>query len=144
VYPDARVSAFVSGNFIPVRLHVKKHPEAMGRFGADWTPTVMLLDSDGQERYRIEGFLPANDFLAHLELGLGHLYFKTGRFADAERQFRQVVDNLPNATSAAEAQYWAGVAKYKGGDQSALPATAAAFKQRYSDTEWAKKASIWG
>jgi hypothetical protein len=145
VYPEPRVTEFVSKNFIPVRLHVKKHPEAMGRFGADWTPTVMLLDPNGQERHRIEGFLPADDFLAQLELGLGHLYFKTGRFAESEKQFRDVVDKLPNTTSAAEAQYWAGVSKYKGGgDASALTATAAAFKQRYADTDWAKKASIWG
>lgn len=144
MYPELRVTEFVSQHFIPVRLHVKTHPEAMGRFGVDWTPTVMLLDSNGQERHRIEGFLPADDFLAQLELGLGHLYFKTGRFADAEKQFRGVVDKLPDTTSAAEAQYWSGVSKYKGGDASALPATAAAFKQRYADTDWAKKASIWG
>jgi hypothetical protein len=144
VYPEPRVTEFISKNFIPVRLHVKTHPEAMARFGADWTPTVLLLDSNGQERHRIEGFLPADDFLAQLELGLGHLYFKTGRFAEAGKQFQDVVDQLPKTTSAAEAQYWTGVSKYKGGDQSALPATAAAFKQRYSDTDWAKKASIWG
>ena len=60
MYPEPRVTDFVSKNFIPVRLHVKTHPEAMGRFGADWTPTVMLLDSNGQERHRIEGFLPAD------------------------------------------------------------------------------------
>ena len=51
MYPEPRVTDFVSKNFIPVRLHVKTHPEAMGRFGADWTPTVMLLDSNGQARY---------------------------------------------------------------------------------------------
>ena len=144
MYPEPRVTEFISKNFIPVRLHVKTHPEAMARFGADWTPTVLLLDANGQERHRIEGYLPADDFLAQLELGLGHLYFKTGRFAEAGKQFQDVVDQLPKTTSAAEAQYWTGVSKYKGGDQSALPATAAAFKQRYSDTDWAKKASIWG
>jgi len=95
VYPEPRVTEFVSQNFIPVRLHVKTHPEAMGRFGADWTPTVMLLDSNGQERHRIEGFLPADDFLAQLELGLGHLYFKTGRFPEAEKQFREAVSLTP-------------------------------------------------
>ena len=41
--------------------------------------------------------------------------------------------------------YWAGVSRYKASnDGSALKATAQAFKQRYSDTTWAKKASIWG
>ena len=39
----------------------------------------------------------------------------------------------------------AGVSKYKGsGDASALNATGAAFRERYQDTAWAKKASVWG
>lgn len=145
MYPESRVSEFVSKTFNPVRLHVKTHPEAMGRFGANWTPTVMILDRNGKEQYRIEGFLPADDFLAQLELGAAHEAFKNGRFDEAETRFRQIVDTLPKTEAAAEAQYWAGVSKYKGtGDGSALKATADAFKQRYADTPWAKRASVWG
>jgi len=144
VYPEARVTDFVSKTFKPVRLHVKTHPEAMGRFGANWTPTVMILDRDGKEQYRIEGYLPPDDFLGQLELGAAHEAFKNGRFDEAETRFRGIVDSLPNTEAAAEAQYWAGVSKYKGsGDGSALKATADAFKQRYGDSAWAKKASIW-
>jgi outer membrane protein assembly factor BamD (BamD/ComL family) len=128
-----------------VRLHVKKHPEAMERFDVMWTPTVLILDSGGNERYRIEGFLPTNDFLAQLHLGLAHTAFKTGRFDEAEKRFRTIVDQFPDNDAAAEAQYWAGVSKYKGsGDAAALGATAKAFHERYSDSPWAKKASIWG
>jgi tetratricopeptide (TPR) repeat protein len=145
VYPEPRVTKFVSEHFEPVRLHVKKHPEAMGRFGANWTPTVMIADDSGKDYYRVEGFLPADDFLAQLKLGYAQYLFKTGRFDEAEKQFREVVDEFPNGDAAAEALYWAGVAKYKGtGDAAALGATAQAFKARYSDTPWAKKASIWG
>jgi len=46
--------------------------------------------------------------------------------------------------AAPEAQYWAGVSKYKAtGSADALKATADAFKQRYGETTWGKKASIW-
>jgi TolA-binding protein len=145
VYPEPRVTAFISEHFEPVRLHVKKHPEAMGRFGANWTPTVLIDDGDGKEYYRVEGYLPANDFLAQLKLGYAHYLFKSGNFAEAEKAFREVVDELPNTDAAPEALYWAGVSKYKAtGDASALGATAQAFKSRYIDTPWAKKASIWG
>lgn len=123
---------------------MKKNPGAMERFGVNWTPTILLLDSSGTERHRIEGFLPADDFLAQLYLGLGQIAFKTGKFDEAEKWFRRVVDELPESDAAAEAQYWAGVARYKAtGDGSALGATAAAFKSRYTDSTWAKKASIW-
>ena len=44
MYPEPRVTQFILDNFTPVRLHVKTHPEAMERFNAQWTPTVLLLD----------------------------------------------------------------------------------------------------
>jgi TolA-binding protein len=117
----------------------------MGRFGVNWTPTILILDPDGKEQHRIEGFLPADDFLAQLQLGLAHAALRAGRFDEAERGFRQIVEQLPNTEAAAEAQYWAGVARYKAsGNAEALKDTALAFRQRYPDTSWAKKASIWG
>jgi thioredoxin-like negative regulator of GroEL len=145
VYPEPRVSTFISTNLTPVRLHVKKHPEAMARFGVSWTPTVLIVDSDGKELFRIEGFLPADDFLAQLQLGYGRAQFKKGNYADGERQFRDVVERFPKTDAAAEAMYWAGVSRYKASnDASALKATAQVFKEKYKDSIWAKKASIWG
>ena len=139
------MSTFISTNLIPVRLHVKKHPEAMARFGVNWTPTVLFVDSEGKELYRIEGFLPVEDFLGQLQLGYGHAQFKKGNYQDAERQFRDVVERFPKTDAAAEAMYWAGVSRYKAtNDASALKATAQAFKERYQSSIWAKKASIWG
>jgi TolA-binding protein len=138
------VATFINNNFIPVRLHVKKHPEAMPRFNVDWTPTVLLVDEDGKELYRIEGYLPPDEFLGQLQLGYGHAQFTKKNFADAERQFRDVAEKLPGTDAAAEATYWAGVSRYKASnDASALKATAQAFKQRYQSSIWAKKASIW-
>ncbi len=134
----------MSKNFVPARFHIKEQADAFKRFGAQWTPTILILDPTGKEQHRIEGYLPAEDFLAQLHLGLGHTAFKTGKFEEAEKWFRSVVEKFPSTEAAAEAQYWAGVARYKGAnDASALKATADAFKKRYSDTSWAKKASIW-
>jgi hypothetical protein len=144
VYPDPRVAAFVSEHLEPVRLHVKKHPEAMGRFGANWTPTVIIVDAGGKEYYRIEGFLPTQDFLAQLHLGYAQYAFKSGDFASAETRFREIVDRFPNGEAAPEALYWAGVSKYKGsGDGAALGETAKAFQSRYTDSPWAKRSTIW-
>jgi TolA-binding protein len=114
------------------------------RYGAQWTPTILELDPDGVERHRIEGFLPADDFLAQLSLGLGHAAFQRQDWKDAERRFREVVERYPDGEAAAEALYWAGVASYKGSnDAAALGETAQAFAERYTDTSWAKKASVW-
>jgi thioredoxin family protein len=138
------VSTFINRSFTPVRLHVKKHPEAMQRFAVDWTPTVLIVDSDGKELYRIEGFLPPDEFLGQLQLGFGHAQFTHKKFEDAERQFRDVCEKLPGTDAAAEATYWAGVSRYKAtNDGAALKATAQAFKDRYQNSIWAKKASVW-
>ncbi len=61
-----------------------------------------------------------------------------------ERWFKQVVDSYPDTESAAEALYWTGVSRYKGSnDAAALGETARAFSERYQDSSWAKKASVW-
>jgi tetratricopeptide (TPR) repeat protein len=145
VYPETRVSQFISENFIPVRLHVKSHPEAMARFKAEWTPTVLILNANGEERHRVEGFLPADDFLGQLELGAAQVAFGNQQFDEAARNFRKVVDDVPKTDAAAEALYWAGVSEYKAsGNPEPLQKTAKAFKERYTDSQWAKKASVWG
>jgi TolA-binding protein len=149
VYPDPRVVQLVDPNFVPVRVHVKDQADDFKRLGAkfsaQWTPTILVLDSSGEERHRIEGFLPADDFMAQLLLGLAKSAFARGDFADAERRFREIVEKYPSTEAAPEALYWAGVSRYKAtNDAAALAETAKAFMQRYQDTSWAKKASVWG
>ena len=148
MWPNERVVAFVNENFLPARVHVKEDPEAFKRYGerynAHWTPTVLELDPNGEEFFRIEGFLPLEDFLAQVMLGRAHMDFKQEKWAEAAKEFRKIVDELPKSEGAAEAQYWAGVSRYKAtNDASALKETAKAFTQRYKDSSWAKKASIW-
>ena len=148
MYPDPRVAEFIDKHFVPVRVHVKEQPEqfqALGaRFNAPWTPTTLIIDHTGAEKHRIEGFLPADDFLAQLRLGLAHSKFRRGFFTEAAQQFSEVIENHPATEAAPEALYWAGVSQYKSlNDPTALSATAEEFRTRYSDTSWAKKASVW-
>jgi hypothetical protein len=148
VWPDARVVRFVTGNFLPARVHVRQDPQAFKeyseRYKAPWTPTMLLLDPSGVEHYRIEGFLPADDTLAQLMLGRARLAFDAEQWPEAERRFREIVDQFPNTDAAPEALYWAGVAPYKGtANPASLKATAEAFSKRYQASPWAKKASVW-
>jgi len=134
----------VTTHFIPVKVHIKEQKKVFDRFGALWTPTQIVLDADGEERHRIEGFLPVEDFLAQLELGLGKRQFQHQRFGDAERLFRAVCTGHPKSGGAPEACYWAGVAAYKNtNDPKHLGATGELLKTRYPDSEWARKASVW-
>jgi hypothetical protein len=147
VYPDERVARLIQDNFIPVRVHVKDpdFKRLSQRYNAPWTPTLLVLDPSGTERHRIEGFLPAEDLLSQLTLGLSHSAFGREQWDEAERRFREVVDRYPRSEAAPEALYWAGVSRYKGkGDAAALAETGREFTRRYQESSWAKKASVWG
>jgi TolA-binding protein len=149
VYSDPKVIDFITRHFVPVRVHVKENGadfKRLGeRFNAQWTPTTLVVDGSGTERYRIEGFLPVQDFLSQLALGMARAAFARNDYANAERLYREVVDRFPDSEAAPEAQYWTGVSKYRAtNDPSALEATRDAFRQRYQNSAWAKKASVWG
>ena len=137
------MAQFIERSFIPVRAHVKEQPQVFERFGAQWTPTVLITEPDGVERYRLEGFLPKPDYLAQLKLGLAHAARARNDFADAENRYRELSGGEDEV--AAEALYWAGVSRYKAtNDAAALGDTAKAFKSRFTSSPWAKKASVWG
>lgn len=148
MYPELTVVAFVSREFVPVRVHARQQAEAFkelgGQYSALWTPTTLVIDPGGTERHRIEGFLPADEFLAQLALGLAHSAFARGDFTAAERLFEHVLERHPQTDAAPEAQYWSGVSRYKAaGDPAALAETARRFSGRYAESTWAKKASVW-
>ena len=138
------MTSFIEEHFLPVKIHIKENPKGFERFGAQWTPTVIIADADGTERYRFEGYLPAEDFVGQLELGLAKAAFANNRFDEAERWFRDIVARYPKSDTAPEALYWAGVSKYKGSnDPTPLKETAKAFESQYRESSWAKKASVW-
>ena len=149
MYPNERVVRFIEEQFEPVRIHVREQTSEWkrlgARYGVEWTPTILIVDPAGEERHRIEGFLPVDDFLAQLELGLARLAFSREQFPDAERRYRAIVDRYPQTETAPEALYWAGVSRYKAtNDASALADTTKRFRERYQNSSWAKKASVWG
>ena len=131
-----------------MRVHVKEQAEdfrQLGeRFGTQWTPTILEIDPEGVERHRVEGFLPAEDLLAQLMLGLAHDAFRREDWPDAERRFHAIVEELPDSEAAPEAEYWTGVSRYKAtGDARALQETAQFFSNHFQDSAWAKRASVW-
>jgi TolA-binding protein len=102
------------------------------------------MDSDGTERFRIEGYLPKAEFRAQLELGLARVAFMNKHWADAERMYAQVVERYPDSKAAPEAIYWKGVSRYKQtNDHHVLGEVPEQLKGKYADSVWALKASVW-
>jgi TolA-binding protein len=109
-----------------------------------WTPTVLLLDADGKEHIRLEGYLPNKDFVAALENGLGRMAFVQKKYADAERWYGDVARRFTESHAAPGATYWQAVAHYKAtNDHTALSKVAVELRKKYPSSVWASKAIPW-
>lgn len=102
------------------------------------------MDSTGVERARLEGYLSRTEFRAWLEMGLARLAFMKKRWEDAEQKYGSVIEHYPETSSAPEAVYWRGVAMYKRtNDHTVLGQVPAQLNEKYPDSVWALKASVW-
>ncbi len=138
------MASFINAHFLPLESHIKEHPAWFHRFDATWTPTVLVLDPKGNERHRIEGYLPKNEFQAQLDMGLARIAFKDKKWADAERIYGEVLDKYPETSSAPEARYWRAVSRYKAtNDHTVLAQVAQELHQKSPESVWAKKAIPW-
>ena len=105
---------------------------------------MLLLDSDGKERVRLEGYLPNSDFIAALMSGLGRIAFVHKNYADAERWYGDLVARFGNTHFAAEAMYWRAVARYKAtNDHTVLGKVAEELRSTHPSSVWASKATPW-
>jgi TolA-binding protein len=129
---------------VPLEAHIKQHPVNFHRFDANWTPSVIILDSKGNERFRLAGYLPKEEFRAQLELGLAHVSFMNKAWAEAESRFEAVLDRYPDSHAAPEALYWKGVSHYKAtNDHTVLGELPGLFRDKYPESIWALKTLAW-
>ena len=105
---------------------------------------MLLFDSEGKERVRLEGYLANDDFKAALESGLGRIAFVHKKYADAQRWYGNVVTRFGQSHSAAAAMYWRAVAQYKAtNDHTVLIKVSEELRSRYPSSVWASKAIPW-
>ena len=125
-------------------MHIKENPRNFHRFDAVWTPTVLILDREGEERWRLEGYLPKEEFRTNLEMGLGRVAFMKKDWAAAERHFNAVAENNPDSKFAPQAVYYGGVSRYSAShDGAELGSTAKALAEKYDGTEWQLRSIPW-
>jgi hypothetical protein len=134
----------VSSNFVPVKIHIKERLKDFGRFRAEWTPTVIITEPDGTERHRSVGYLPADDFLAELQLGLAKAAFSRGEYNKSQQAYDSIVQQHPRTETAPEALYWSAVSAYKAtGNGEFLTQGGKQLQNKYPQSDWAKKGSVW-
>jgi hypothetical protein len=144
-YPDSRVAQFVVHHFLPVKLSVKENQRLVEDYLVSWTPHTVIVDEKGLVHFRVEGYLPPEDFVAYLSLGIGKYWLNRRQFAKAGERFQEVSQRHAGTDVGAEALYWLGVARYKQArDPSQLRPSWQKLAQDYPHSEWAKRTNIPG
>jgi len=110
-YIDPAVAQFVNDTFVPVRIPAAD-PELGPRYKVKWTPTMLLLDADGNEQYRTLGFYPPEELIPSLLLGMGKVKFNVPDRPGACDCFGKINAEFPKSSLAPEAIYLNGVANY--------------------------------
>ena len=143
-YPQEQVAHFINDHFVPVKIHTDDHPELTEEYRAPWTPTILVLGGDGTEFHREIGYLPPDDFLAHMNLALGHASFQTRDFSAAAGYFQTVVDQYAPSELVPEALYFLGVSRHR--MKASKPDDRLTIWKRLMEehpkSDWAKKVSF--
>jgi hypothetical protein len=140
-YPNADVIELVQEEVVPLRVPSDAKPLA-DNFNIQWTPTVLILDSDGQEHHRTTGFLAPQEFLPMVLLGVGKLRFDRGDFDEAIGRMERLLSEYPQSDSAPEAVYYRGVSRYKITEKAdPLIETYEVLRTQYPSSPWARKAA---
>lgn len=139
-YPEEKVIDFVNDNLIALRIASSEEPYA-ANFMVNWTPRIMILDSVGVVHQSTVGFLPPEEFVPSLLMGLAKAAFDLNNLEDCKKHLDHILDTYPESISAPEAVYYRGVTTYKtGGQAEPLIDAYHVLQDRYPASEWAKRA----
>lgn len=139
-YLDEKVVEFTLKNLIPLRVAFDSQPLAT-QFNLKWTPTLITLDSDGKEHQRTVGFLPPEELIPSLLLGIAKSYFNRERFNEALFTLDQILREYDQSDSVPEAIYLRGVCGYKNTHNPRPLKEAYEYLQaKYPSNEWTKRA----
>jgi hypothetical protein len=143
-YPNPEVEQYLQQHFIPVQFNVVEQPDVMQRFNTPWTPTLLVLDADGKEHRRSQGYLDPKRFLAEMSLARLQAAIDRQDFPLAHRladEAQRLTHGDPQREP--EALYWSSVAAYKAtNDAQNLVQGWNRLLDDFPQSDWAKKAEF--
>jgi tetratricopeptide (TPR) repeat protein len=139
-YPDEKVANFIRTNVVPLKLSFDAKPMA-DNYIVKWTPTLITVNGGGREHHRTVGFLPPEELIPSVLLGIGKVYFDQERINDASKYFEIIIKEYPKSDSTAEALYLKGVSEYKNThDARPLKLAYELLQAGYPSSVWTKRA----
>lgn len=140
-FPNKDVINFINENLIPLRVGYDTQPLAAD-FNIKWTPTILILDADGNEHQRIIGFLPPEQFIPTLLLGIDKMYFDNDQYDSAVVNLNKLLEKYPKSDPVPEAIYLRGVSLFKKTqDSKQLKETYEKLAAAFPGNEWTKRAT---
>jgi hypothetical protein len=139
-YIDSEVTSFINDKLIPLRLQASDHVFGP-KYKIKWTPSLLILDADGNEHYRTLGFYPPADLIPSLLLGMGKAKFDQPDRPSAIKYFEKLFRDYPKNDLAPEAVYMDGVSRFiEGHDIVHLIGIYDRLKTEYPDSPWVIRA----
>jgi hypothetical protein len=140
VYQDPEVIQFVNSNLIPMRMPA--NDPILGRpFKVKWTPTLLLIDAEGVEHYRIHGFYPPAELIPSLLLGIGKARLNQPYCFGACDCFDKIIADYPNSSLAPEAVYLSGISRFiETSDDTILVGIYDRLAAEYPESPWLSRA----
>jgi tetratricopeptide (TPR) repeat protein len=139
-YIDSRVVNFLHERVVPVRLQAND-PVLGPKFKVKWTPSLLVLDAQGEEHHRTLGFYPPEELIPSILLGMGKAKFNQPDRPAASRYFEMIISDYPDSLMAPEAVYMNGVARYiETHDATNLLNIYDRLVEEYPDSPWLTRA----
>lgn len=139
-YPNQAVVEFINQNTIPLRISSDQQPAASD-FKITWTPTLLILDQEGNEHYRTVGFMDTDELIPSLLLGIGNLHFNGNDFKKALSSYEKILSDSPDSYYVPEAIFQKGVSLYKSSnDPKPLKEVYEYLHDKYPENQWTKRA----
>jgi hypothetical protein len=139
-YPDEKVILFINQHLVPLRLRSDAKPYAED-FNIRWTPSIIILDTDGKEHYRTLGFFSPEELIPSLYLGIARTFFDHNDHDRALVYINNLLTEYPKSDSAPEAVYIKGVCGYKITDNpKPLKEAYEELNAKYTSSLWTKRA----
>jgi hypothetical protein len=139
-FPNQDVANFITDRMVPVRARAD-HSKLAPQYHIVWTPTLVVLDLYGTEHQKTLGYIPPEELVASLLLGISKAALANGQYNEAVLQINTLLNGYPNSACAPEAVYLRGVARYRSSHEAAaLKDSYRQLSGDYPNSEWTRRA----
>ncbi len=141
-YPQTTVSEAVEKYCVPLQIdNTEASAEPLtDKYRHTWTPDLRVLESDGNELYRWNGYLPPFEFAPQFLSAVAHANFRLKRFDEATALYEDVMARFPTSLAAPEAQYYLACSRYRRSHESGdLLKGWHELEKTYPSSEWTVK-----